>query len=162
MKVCKAVLILFFVFSFIGISSAQSDMNNDAIHKEIAVKRVIQQFFKGLQSGDTITLKNTLADTVILQTTYKNKEGRYILRTDDLSKVLKSIASKKPGDNWEERLLSYHIQMDDNMANVWTPYEFYLNNDFSHCGVNSFQLFFDGSWKIIYLIDTRRKKDCNQ
>ncbi len=49
------------------------------------------------------------------------------------------------------------------MANVWAPYEFYLNNDFSHCGVNSFQLFFDGiQWKIIYLIDTRRKQGCKK
>ncbi len=49
------------------------------------------------------------------------------------------------------------------MANVWAPYEFYLNNDFSHCGVNYFQLFFDGiQWKIIYLIDTRRKQGCKK
>ena len=36
---------------------------------------------------------------------------------------------------------------------------FGLMDNFSHCGVNSFQLFNDnGQWKIIYLIDTRRKK----
>lgn len=35
------------------------------------------------------------------------------------------------------------------------------NGNFSHCGVNSFQLFHDnGQWKIIYLIDTRQRTGC--
>jgi len=47
------------------------------------------------------------------------------------------------------------------MANVWMPYEFWFNGNFSHCGVNFFKLFNDnGTWKIIYLIDTRREKGC--
>jgi hypothetical protein len=41
-------------------------------------------------------------------------------------------------------------------------YKFYVGETFSHCGVNSFQLFKDKEgWKIIYLIDTRRKDPCN-
>ena len=48
------------------------------------------------------------------------------------------------------------------MAHVWAPYEFWYNGEFSHCGVNSFQLFKEeDTWKIIYLIDSRRKEDCN-
>jgi len=129
--------------------------------KEDQIKEVIALFFKGLQSGDTLLIKQTINKDLKLQTTFKNTEGKSILRTEDVSKFLNSVASKKTNDIWEEKLLSYHIQIDENMANVWTPYEFYLNNDFSHCGVNSFQLFFDGKqWEIIYLIDTRRKQSC--
>jgi hypothetical protein len=59
---------------------------------------------------------------------------------------------------FEERLLDYSIQVDGAMAHVWTPYEFYVNNKFSHKGVNAFTLFKDnGLWKIVYLIDTRRR-----
>ena len=48
------------------------------------------------------------------------------------------------------------------MANAWAPYEFYINSEFSHCGINSFQLIkIEGNWKIIYIIDTRRKDNCN-
>jgi len=41
---------------------------------------------------------------------------------------------------------------------VWTPYQFYYKEQYSHQGANSFQLVkgVDG-WKIQYLIDTRRK-----
>ena len=47
------------------------------------------------------------------------------------------------------------------MASVWTPYEFYFNGTFSHCGANSFQLFKeDNQWKIIFLVDIRRRENC--
>jgi hypothetical protein len=61
----------------------------------------------------------------------------------------------------DERILAYEIRIDGPMATAWTPYEFYVNGDFSHCGVNSFQLvkFVEG-WKIVYIIDTRRKEPC--
>ena len=127
------------------------------------LKQVIEVFFEGLQNGDTLKIKQTLASTALLQTAYKNKEGKSVLRNDDYTRFIKAIGSKNPEDIWEEKLLSYNIQVDGNMANVWTPYEFYFNNKFSHCGVNSFQLFHDGSdWKIIYLIDTRRRSGCKE
>jgi hypothetical protein len=47
------------------------------------------------------------------------------------------------------------------MAHAWTPYEFYLSGALHHCGVNSFQLFHDGTlWRIIALSDTRRTEGC--
>lgn len=155
-KVCKKLLLVLLLFSFTGIVSAQSE-------KEIAIKKVITDFFEGLQRGDTIAMRKTIKKDAILQTTYINNEGTFILRTEDFNKFLQSVASKKPEDKWQENLLSYNIQIDANMANVWTPYEFYFNNNFSHCGVNSFQLFFnDKQWQIIYLIDTRRRKGCKK
>lgn len=64
-----------------------------------------------------------------------------------------------PADmQFEERILSYNIQVDGTMAHAWTPYEFYINGKFSHKGVNAFTLFKTAEgWKIVHLIDTRRK-----
>ena len=57
-----------------------------------------------------------------------------------------------------EKLLLYDIKIDGNLASVWTPYEFYFNEKFSHCGANSFQLFNNnGKWEIIYLVDMRKR-----
>jgi len=148
------ILSIILVLNFSNATSAQRA-------QEDKIKEVISLFFEGLQSGDTLKIKQTISDELVLQTTFINKEGKSILREEEVSKFLNSVASKNPEDKWEEKLLSYHIQIDGNMANVWTPYEFYLNNNFSHCGVNSFQMFHDSvKWKIIYLIDTRRKQDC--
>jgi hypothetical protein len=74
---------------------------------------------------------------------------------------VKSIARIPKDKKFEEKLLGFNIQVDGNMANAWTPYEFWYEGEFSHCGVNSFQLIKDdGEWKIIYLVDTRRKEGC--
>ena len=79
----------------------------------------------------------------------------------DFSKFLVSICSIPDSVKYEERLTSFSIQVDRTMANAWVGYEFWLNDTFSHCGINSFQLVdFDGEWKIIYLIDTRGKAGC--
>lgn len=131
--------------------------------EEIKVKQAIDTFFEGFHKGDTMLMKSVMYGKFPTQTTYKNKEGKSILVTEESSKLIQAIASRPVDQKWDERLLDYSIQVDGTMANAWTPYEFWFNDAFSHCGVNSFQLFNDaGNWKIIYLIDTRRREDCNQ
>jgi len=83
------------------------------------------------------------------------------MRSEDMDDLIKSIVSIPDSVNFQEKIKSYSIRIDGAMANAWTPYEFWINDNFSHCGVNSFQLFNDGEgWKVIYLIDTRRRDDC--
>jgi hypothetical protein len=131
--------------------------------EEIKVKQAIDTFFEGFHKGDTMLMKSVMYGNFPTQTTYKNKEGKSILVTEESSKLIQAIASRPVDQKWDERLLDYSIQVDGTMANAWTPYEFWFNDAFSHCGVNSFQLFNDdGNWKIIYLIDTRRREGCNQ
>jgi hypothetical protein len=102
-----------------------------------------------------------LGPGAILQSVGKNKEGLPKLQTEDLGDFLKMVSSIPDTVQLQEKLLDYRIQIDGNMAHAWTPYHFYLRNVFHHCGVNSFQLFYDGrGWKIIYIVDTRRTEDC--
>ena len=108
-------------------------------------------------------MKSVMIDKFLTQTTYKDKEGNGMLVNEDSSKLIQAIANRPADQKWDERLLDYNIQIDGTMAHVWTPYEFWFNDQFSHCGVNSFQLFNDsGNWKIIYLIDTRRREGCQK
>lgn len=129
---------------------------------EQEVEGVIKTFFKGFHKADTLLMKQTMADELVFQTAFRNEEQEDVLKTDDVSGFIKAIGSGRPvTDKWEERISSYTIKVDGNMANAWTEYEFWRDGKFSHCGVNSFQLFHDnGTWKIIYLIDTRRKLSC--
>ena len=102
-----------------------------------------------------------MANEIVLQTTGRNAEGKTQFRTEEFSKFLKSIVGIPETTKFEEKLTSFSIQVDRTMANAWVGYEFWLNGEFSHCGINSFQLInFDGEWKIIYLIDTRGKEGC--
>lgn len=129
--------------------------------EEKEIKKVIDTFFEGLHKGDSTFIKKTLHNDIKIQTTSTDKEGNKILKTDSRQKLLTSIANKNPEHIYLEKLLSYDIKIDGNLASVWTPYEFYFNGNFSHCGANSFQLFNNnGKWQITYLIDMRRRDDC--
>lgn len=129
--------------------------------QEVAIKKVIETFFEGLHKGDSAIVSSTLHKDVRIQTTASNRAGFKMLRTEQRQQLLTNISKKKPTDKYFEKLLSYTIKIDGNLASVWTPYEFYLNDNFSHCGANSFQLFDNnGTWEIIYLVDMRRRGSC--
>jgi hypothetical protein len=128
---------------------------------ENEVKKVIETFFEGLHKGDSTLMASTLHKDVKIQTTSSMRGPNGLLQTDSRAKLLTAIANKNPEHVYLEKLLSYTIKIDGNIASVWTPYEFYFNNNFSHCGANSFQLFKNEiNWKIIYLVDMRRRDKC--
>jgi hypothetical protein len=121
------------------------------------VKQVVVTFFKGFHAKDSITMKSVCADKMFLQSISESSKGTQ-LKNDSAQDFFRSIATIPNTILFEEKLLDYSIQVDGAMAHVWTPYEFYVNNKLSHTGVNAFTLFKDnGLWKIVYLIDTRRK-----
>jgi hypothetical protein len=121
------------------------------------VKQVVVTFFKGFHAKDSITMKSVCADKMILQSISESSKVTQ-LKNDSAQDFFRSIATIPNTILYEEKLLDYSIQVDGAMAHVWTPYEFYVNNKFSHKGVNAFTLFKENEqWKIVYLIDTRRK-----
>lgn len=122
------------------------------------VKKSIESFFEAFHQKDTIKLKLVCSDKLILQSISESVTKGNKLSEENIKEFYKSIASIPANLKFEEKILNYNIQIDGSMAHVWTPYEFYLNDKLSHSGVNAFTLFKEkDSWKIIYLIDTRRK-----
>ena len=84
-----------------------------------------------------------------------------MFRETEFSRFLKGIVTIPDSIPFREEITGYNINIDGTMANAWTDYKFWLKDELSHCGVNSFQLInYDGDWRIIYIIDTRRKADC--
>lgn len=129
---------------------------------EDEVKKVITTFFEGFHAQDSVLMKQVVAADVIVQNTGTTKEGKTIFKTEDIHTLYKNIVAIPETVNFREELTSFYIQVDRTMANAWVGYQFFLNDAFSHCGINSFQLInFDGDWKIIYLIDTRGKEGCD-
>lgn len=150
------IIILLVSLSLSSILTAQNSS------EEKAIKQTIETFFDGLHKGDSTIVSATFHASINIQTTHTNKEGKQLLLTESKQKLLTGIANKKPEHTYFEKLLSWDIKIDGNLASVWTPYEFYLNGNFSHCGANSFQLFNNnGKWEIIYLVDMRRRENCN-
>jgi Putative lumazine-binding len=70
----------------------------------------------------------------------------------------------KPGEGpaLEERLVGAPaIEVDGDIAMVWSPYVFLVDGKLSHCGIDHFDLVRDaGQWKVLNITWTKRKTDC--
>lgn len=127
---------------------------------EDSIKATINQFFDGMRNVDAALVKGTFADSAILQTIAVNREGNVTVRNEAIGGFADFLATQKKGE-LDERIVYETIKIDGPLAAVWTPYKFYLKGNFSHCGVNSFQMVrLNGAWKIQYIIDTRRRQPC--
>ncbi len=145
------VLIPFSLFS------QESDINNDT--KE--VESVIHKLFNGMKNSDSVAVNSIFYSNASMRTSFVNKTtGKKIVHSGNLDDFLKAVGTPKE-DIWDERISNLVIHVDDNLAQAWMNYSFYLNDTFSHCGVNSIQLIRDETgWKISDIADTRRKSNC--
>lgn len=146
----RKILVVLAVFTSIG-SQAQNQ----------EIQKVVENFFEAFHAKDSLKLKALCDETMILQSILENEKGTK-LSNENPKAFFKSIASIPAELKFQEKILSYAIQVDGSMAHAWTPYEFYVNGKLSHKGVNAFTLYKkntpeNSGWKIIHLIDTRRK-----
>ena len=134
-----------------------------AVHAQTAtdsIKAVINKMFTGMKESDTMLVKTCFTEGAILQTFAKNKQGETIITTETVSDFAKIIATIPKGAA-DEQIVFKDLKIDGPMAAVWTPFKLYFNGKFYSCGVNSFQLVrLNGEWKIQYILDTRRKNNC--
>ncbi|WP_339706620.1 nuclear transport factor 2 family protein [Algoriphagus aquimarinus] len=120
-----------------------------------AVKSVVNQFFESLEKQDTVLLKQVAfmeGQIWTVNNTVSPARQRMRFFSDDL----KSLISK---NSYLETPKSMDVKIHEGMAMAWVPYEFRLNGEFSHCGVDVFTLIKkDDAWKIINLSYTIEKE----
>lgn len=122
------------------------------------VKATVSQLFNGMKTSDSVLIKKSFHKNAVLQTITKTSE----VKNESIEDFVLSISKAEKG-SLDERISFSNILIDGNLASVWALYEFYYKGQFSHCGVNSFQLVkSNNEWKIQYIIDTRRKDNCKK
>lgn len=133
---------------------AQADVETPAIMKPVTA------LFKGMNLGDSAMVRTAFTADATMAS-ISNKDGKMVVRRESsIAGFLKAVGSphKEP---WSEPIWDARVEVDSEFAQVWTPYAFYVGKNFSHCGVDAFQLIKqNGEWKIFYLADTRRKEGC--
>lgn len=128
--------------------------------EEQQVMETVQRLFTSMYNGDSAGARNCFTEKAIMQTIGADKSGDAVVQIGSLDNFSSFVGKQQRGAA-DERIKFDGIKIDGDMATVWTPYEFYYQQKFSHCGVNSFMLFKQkGEWKINYIIDTRRKENC--
>jgi hypothetical protein len=127
---------------------------------EDSIKATVNALFLAMKASDPAKLSATFDASAVLQTIAKDGAGETVVKNEQVKDFADAI-SKLPAGDADERVEFGHILIDGPMATVWAPYKFFYKGTFSHCGVDMFQLVrMKGGWKIVYLIDTRRKEPC--
>jgi hypothetical protein len=123
---------------------------------EQEVVNVVNRFFDGMRAQDTAMIRSTLFNDVRLVTTATNREGKPFARAEAIDGFMQAVA-KAPG-KLDEKIMAPEVRVEDNLATVWTRYELYVNEKYSHCGIDALQLVkTEAGWKIATIADTRRQ-----
>lgn len=153
---------LFIFFTFISFSQDNGWVGSSVQLEEDNIEQVIDTLFTGIKLGDSSMVSSVFHHDSRIQTIYSNKQNEPDLFEEKIITFLVAIGT--PHEQvWNEQISNLIILVDDNLASVWMDYSFYIDKDFSHCGVNAMQLIKTTSgWKILSIIDTRRKENCNK
>ncbi|GHB72643.1 nuclear transport factor 2 family protein [Persicitalea jodogahamensis] len=151
MKLPLLVLSTFFTFLTVQEHTyAQSEKQE--------VLQVAQAFFDALEQGDTTAFRAVFLSNAMIYTV-REKDGQVV------------TASRSPftdtfraGTAIKERMkdVGVEVQVHGNMAQVWAPYNLWVNDVFSHCGVDVFTLIkTTPGWRIAALSYTIEKDGCD-
>ena len=121
---------------------------------EQAVLVPINEMFDGMAKRDAAAIK---APTLPGGTMVLMRDGKPTQIT------FEAFAERvgKPGKTQiEERIHDPLVRIDNDLAMVWTPFDFLVDGKVDHCGTDLFNLVrTDGKWLIASVADTGRK-DC--
>jgi hypothetical protein len=124
------------------------------------VLAVVQQLFDGMRARDTAKMRS-LFDTGATLVAAGARGGGPGVQRMSVSQFVAAIAGAPAGRLIDERIYAPEVRIDANLATVWTEYDLYVGDQFSHCGVDAFQLARTAAgWKIVALADTRRREGC--
>ena len=123
--------------------------------EEAAVVAAVEQLFEAMRTGDS-----AMARAVFHPDARLGRAGDNGIRFSPADGFINMIG--QPRDVvYDEPIWDWTVEIDGRLAHMWTKYAFYLGEEFSHCGEESFQLYrSDSGWQITQLIDTMRREDC--
>lgn len=128
---------------------------------EDEARAVIRLLFDGLLESDTAVIRSAFAPGFPgLASSFRGPDGVARINFAAMDEWLAGIGQTEPG-SLEEKYTVEEIRVDDGLVSVVTPYGFYFNGNFSHCGVDVFLIAeTEAGWKIVGLADTRRRQGC--
>lgn len=125
------------------------------------VRAVVTGLFEAMRTADGARAAALFhSDARLLSVA--ERDGQPVLSTTPAGDFVRAIGAPRT-EVWNERISGLEIRVAGNMATAWMNYGFFLDERFSHCGVNAFQLFRDPSgWQIVQITDTRRQQGCDE
>lgn len=126
------------------------------LHAQTEPADVVKRLFDAMRLQDTAAMRANFHPDMRLVFQGRDAQGNYRVGAVPVERWLGGIKSAPA--KTDERLFDIEQRVDGPMATVWTRYEFWLGENFSHCGYDAFQLIqMQGEWKIIAGADTQRR-----
>jgi hypothetical protein len=157
MRSMRATLLM----SLLVLASAASAQSSPAAPDEReAVLAVVQRLWDGMRTRDTALVRSVFDSSASL-TRVATRSGEARVQVTPVSGFIEALG--RANEAWNERMFAPEVRIDGTLATVWTEYDFHLGSQFSHCGVDAFQLLkTSAGWKIVALSDTARREGCEK
>lgn len=124
------------------------------------VLMVVHTLFDAMRDKDEEALRGVFHPEARLVTTGPGSDGVPGARSTPIPGFIESVVGSPA--YLDEVLWDEEVRVSGGLATVWTPYAFYADGEFSHCGVDAFQLARTSEgWKIIQVADTRQREGCD-
>ena len=126
--------------------------------QEAEVLAVVNRLWEAMRTRDSVMARSVF-DTSARMVRVAEQNGVRSIRWNRVDGFISQIGTAGPP--MIERMVKPEVRVDQNIASVWTWYDFTANDRLSHCGYDSIELArgADG-WKIVYVSDTRTPAPC--
>lgn len=115
--------------------------------EEIAVLAAVEQFFVTMTTKDSAGAHEVLDAAGDFVSVRWSEDGERFVRRSPNAAYLDGLEGQTETNL--ERMWESEVRVHGPIAMVWTPYDFHIDGQFSHCGVDAFQLLrTETGWKI--------------
>lgn len=133
----------------------------DLTAEEAAVMAPVDMLFDGMRAGDTAMIRAAFVEGGALKGPARRPDGSWGISTTPVDDFVATIG--RLDRSIDEPLYDVEVRIDGPLATVWAEYDVFVDGEFSHCGVDAFQLVNLGDgWKILNIADTRRRDGCER
>lgn len=125
-----------------------------------AVIATIDAFFEAMTARDVESMSGLMTPDGVLYGYRETADGLRISQRTHAG-YLEGLAS---GDaRLVERYWDPVVMISGRLATVWTPYDFHVDGQFSHCGLNNFSMLqTDDGWVIAGVVYSMQVDDCEE
>ena len=121
--------------------------------EETEIIAALQLLFDALETGDEALLRSIVDPSVVMHFS-ETRDGATTFGSATLDGLATRITSSDVP--LIERMWDPVVHVNGPLATVWTPYDFYAGDVFSHCGVDAANLLdTEDGWRIVALSWTR-------